>query len=279
MTVATQHSLELREQLRHHGGQKGWMVLLGPLPLGEELAWIQVVAAADRPVLVILPGFEQQQGEELRLQLHEHGVKGVTLCSELLGAEAGEVCWYRYNDSRQNGTTPPELLQTIWPNLLLESLELRPQRTLAEVLDQWFAAQGQPPEPEGLLWLHAAMATEVLAGAGVWLPLLAAVLVAGTGDNPTALRALLEPACFCAEEVGPQLQLWQKDPLLVLQTERDGLLAQQEALQQAQMALTSERDQLTAERDGLQVRLDQISTELDEILALLDQVSTPSEND
>ena len=65
MTVASRPSLGLREQMDRHGAQAGWMVLVGPLPPGEELVWIQAVAAADRPVLVVLPGMEPQEGEEL----------------------------------------------------------------------------------------------------------------------------------------------------------------------------------------------------------------------
>ena len=295
MIAASQPGIELLKSLQLLAPHAGWVVLVGPLPAGEEQAWIQAVAEEGRQVLVILPGLDAEQGQALRQQLPEQVLVGVTFCCELLGAEPGEVCWYRYNDRRHNGTTSPELLQTNWPNLRLESLELRPQRTLAEVLDQWMADEAQPLEAEGSLWLPAASASDVLAGAGSWLSSLSAIAVAGSMDASHPLAARLEPACFRAEDVGPQLQLWRRDPLLVLHAEREelriqmqtlegekstlqaeceGVIAEREGLRIQMQALNSERASLQAERNALQEQRDALQTERDGLQVERDDLSS-----
>ena len=121
----------------------------------------------------------------------------------------------------------------------------------------------------------------MLAGAGAFLPSLAAVLVADALGESDALTALLEPVCFRAEVSGPQLQRWQRDPLLLLQAERNLLRGQVQTLEEEKAALTAERDGLTTEREGLrgqvqtlEDRMALINSELDEILALIEQVTT-----
>ena len=265
MTVASRPSLGLREQMDRHGAQAGWMVLVGPLPPGEELVWIQAVAAADRPVLVVLPGMEPQEGEELRQQLQEHGVEGVTICSELLGAEPAEVCWYRYNDNRQNGSTPPELLQALWPNLKLESLELRPTRRLDGVLSAWLEQAGPDAQAPGLLWSPATEASAVLGGAGAFLERLEAIWLKGSA-HPDGLDAevlaLLEDSCHRLIGESSGHQMWQLDRQRLLERQVVLLTQQREELQgqlNAQSAQTAEQSQ---QREVLQARVEELQGQL-----------------
>lgn len=61
--------------------------------------------------------------EELNLEMQEQGAGGAKICSELLGADNRKV-----DNARHNVTTPQELLEAVWLNLKLESLELHPTR-------------------------------------------------------------------------------------------------------------------------------------------------------
>ena len=263
MTVATGPSLQLREQLQQHAARAGWLVLVGPLPAGEELAWIQAAAQAGLPVLAMLQGYEH--GEELKLELQEQGTGGVTLCSELLGAESGEVCWYRYNDGRHNGTTPPELLQAVWPNLKLESLELRSTRLLDGVLSVWLEQVGADAQAPGLLWLPATEASAVLGGAGAFLERLEAIWLEGS-EHPDGLDAevlaLLQASCHRLESGGAHHQLWQLDQQRLLERQVVLLTQQREELQgqlNAQSAQTAEQSQ---QREVLQAKVEELQGQL-----------------
>ena len=245
------------------------------------------------PVLLVVPAETSLDG--LGTQWPER----VTACVELLGADPGEVCWYHYNDSRYHGLQSPEELQPQRPNLRLQSLELRPVRTLAQVCERWAESEGAVHEGAGLLWLlEPNNAATTLAGAGAWLNALETIHVAGTLPEPAQLTALLDGACFRPTASEPSLHQWQRDPLRVLQNtcdaliaERDGVLAQNHdltqqhhALQQSQAQLSAERDSLIAERDALRAAHDElgktvaaredqfqrINQELDEILRLID---------
>lgn len=267
MTVATGPSLE---QLQQHAAQAGWLVLVGPLPAGEELAWIQAAAQAGVPLLAMPQGYEQ--GEELRQELQEQGTGGVTLCSELLAAESGEVCWYRYNDARHDGTTPPELLQALWPNLKLESLELRPTQRLDGVLGAWIEQVGADAQAPGLLWLPAREAFAVLSGAGAFLERLEAIWLEGSA-HPDGLDAevlaLLEGSCHHLTIDGAKHQLWQLDRQRLLERQVVLLTQQREVLQgrvdelegqlSAQRAQTAEQSQ---QREVLQGRVQELEGQL-----------------
>ncbi|WP_411869765.1 hypothetical protein [Vulcanococcus limneticus] len=270
MTVATGHVLELHDQLRHHAAPVGWVVLVGPLPAGQELGWIQAAAQPGVPVLAILPGLDH--GDELKQQLLEEGVEGVTLCSQVLGAEDGDVCWYRYNDARRDGTTSPERLQVLWPNLRLEGLELRPTRRLDAVLRVWLEQAAADASQPGLLWLPATVAPSVLAGAGAFLERLASIWLEGTSvaaGLDTELVAWLEASCHRLERDGPSRQLWRLDGQRLLERRLLVLTQQYEALQMrceelevqlsAQTAQMAEQDQ---QREALQVRVDELQGQL-----------------
>ncbi|MCX5969540.1 MAG: hypothetical protein NTV57_18290 [Cyanobacteria bacterium] len=273
MATATRHPVQWLEQLQQQASTAAWMVILGPLPTGEEDDWIAAAGRTGVPVLVIEPQLEQ--ANSLREQLNGEGIKTVTVCPELLAATAGDVCWYRYNDARRNGTTPLEVLQPLLPNLRLEGLERRRQRTLAEVLDAWSDSLPQPPNEGGLLWLPAELVQTVLAGCGPWLQRLQVLQVAGEPEDPAGLAERLEALCFRLDSEASDPQLWRLDALRVLQAERDRLVTERDGWIAEREGWITERDGLIAERDGLLSSQRQISTELDQILALLE--ATPGE--
>ena len=263
MTVATGPSLQLLEQLQQHGARAGWLVLVGPLPAGEELAWIQAAAQAGVPVLAMVPGYEQ--GEELKQELQEQGAGAVTLCSELLAAESGEVCWYRYNDARHNGTTPPELLQAVWPNLRLESLELRPTRRLDGVLSVWLEQANADAKAPGLLWLPATEASAVLSGAGAFLVRLEAIWLEGSA-HPDGLDAemlaLLEASCHRLTIDGAQHQMWQLDRQRLLERQVVLLTQEREVLQGQLIAQSAQTAEQSQQREVLQGRVEELQGQL-----------------
>ncbi len=272
MPTATRQPVSWLEQLRQQASTAAWVVLLGPLPAGEEDDWIDAAGHGGVPVLVIVPQLEQ--ADRLQERLHGEGRRTVKVCSELLAAAAGDVCWYRYNDARRNGTTPLEVLQARLPNLRLESQEWRRQCSLAEVLDGWSSSLPQPPGEGGLLWLPAALAEAVLAGCGLWLQRLRVLQVAGEPEDPAGLAERLEALCFRLGSEAIDPQLWRLDALRVLQAERDrlvverqGLAANVAELQQLQATMNSEREGLLAERTGFGAERAGLLAERDRLLA------------
>lgn len=263
----------LHEQAR----SASWVVLVGPLPPGLELEQLAAAARSGVPLLVVEPN--PQRLERLQQDLELGAPLPLTLRSELLAAEEGEQCWYRYNDPRHSGTTPPELLQARLPNLRLESLDLRPALPLSAVLERWRAersAQGQPlPEGNGVLLLPLPEASAVLAGAGPWLEQLAAVFLHGPASEelPAALEAQLAAACLQRETQSPELQLWRGSESLRLQKRLDERTQQRDQLGAERDQLITERDQLTAERNQLAAERDSHIQQLQDLTEQHDNLS------
>ena len=55
MATATRHPVQWLEQLQQQASTAAWMVILGPLPTGEEDDWIAAAGRTGVPVLVIEP--------------------------------------------------------------------------------------------------------------------------------------------------------------------------------------------------------------------------------
>lgn len=285
--------MELTERLRRETAEADWIVLAAQLPVEESLELIAAVHCTGVPILVVEP--DPSRLEHIRQGLEAEGLGAVNLSSQLLASEAGEQCWYRYNDPRQSGTTPPEQLQAHLPNLQLESLELRPTRTLATVLDQWVPqgteSEGRASSGFGLLLVTGGSAASQLAGAGAWLERLNAVLVIDPPAVDTDLVAVLASGALALEASGPSTWLWRRSPLMLLTrqhnhlaaecqqlgAERNSLLAEREQWWVERQQLESERNDLRAEREaltttheqGLQER-EQLITERDHLRAELE---------
>ena len=238
--------------------ESGWVALVGSPSVDD----LQAAMDCAGPVLLVVPEAASLDG--LRTSLGHAWPERVTACVELLGADPGEVCWYRYNDSRYHGLQSPEELQPQRPNLRLQSLELRPVRTLAQVCDRWAESEDTVHEGAGMLWLlEPNNAATTLAGAGAWLNALETIHVAGTLPEPAQLTALLDGACFRPTASEPSLHQWQRDPLRVLQNTCDALIAERDALRAA-------HDELGKTVAAREDQLQRINQELDEILRLID---------
>ena len=247
-----------------------WLVLVAPLPAAQKKALLEAAAASGRPVLLIDPQLEAKAG--LASQLALEAPQTLVACSELLAAEAGEQTWFLYNDRRRNGTAAPDALLLHWPNLRLEGQKLRPTRRLDALLSTWLeqaVADGSQP---GLLWLPATQATQVLAGAGVFLERLATIWLEGEALSDgldTDLVDRLEASCHRLERDGLKHQLWRLDgqrlverELLQVTQQREALQARCEELQvqlSAQAAQTTEQIQ---QREVLRVRVEELEGQL-----------------
>jgi len=231
---------------------------------------LEAAAASGRPVLLIDPQLEAKA--DLASQLALEAPQTLVACSELLAAEAGEQTWFFYNDRRRNGTAAPDALLLHWPNLRLEGQKLRPTRRLDALLSTWLeqaVADGSQP---GLLWLPATQATQVLAGAGVFLERLATIWLEGEAlsDGLDAeLVDRLEASCHRLEREGANHHLWRLDgqrlverELLQVTQQREALQARCEELQvqlSAQAAQTTEQSQ---QREALRVRVEELEGQL-----------------
>ncbi len=221
-------------------------------------------------VMLVLP--QLWRVERLAEAIEDLNRPGLRLCSELLAAEPGEVCWYRYNDPRCDGTLSPQELQASRPNLRLEALDTRPLHTLDSLRHAWIESDG-PLEGEGVLLLSHAGQLELLAGADLLLNDLAALawlgVEQGSGQEVPG-RSLSErlSARFLAPwpEAEPG-HWWRRDVALEFNAERRSL--------QLQLARTTEQlEQLRAEREALALRQAELQAERDGwLLAQAEQVA------
>jgi len=194
---------------------------------------------------------------------------GLGLCSQLLGAEVEEVCWYRYNDSRQDGRLPPQQLQSRFPNLRLEGLEARPVGRIDALVKGWLAGLG-PDQGRGGLVVRDGELLPILRGATTLLPALSLV---AWWQGPAALAApdleaigeLLEPHALVergAPEAG--ISLWQRDEELFLRNALRQLTDRAEALKAANAVLLEEKGMLEARLEPLEplpAQLEQLAAE------------------
>ena len=250
-----------------------WIIVVGR----PDVVLLEAVLANPSAVLVALP--DDRAIQELE-EAHNGTWPGhVELAAALIGAEAGEVAWFHYNDPRHNGLVGPEALLAAYPNLRLLSVELRPQRSLQDLLAGWEPAQGAG---QGLLVLCDDAALSWLPGAGpslrcverlVWWPSNA------DGEATTAVEGLdtaLQEQWLVATAPG----IWQHDRSLAfratVQAERDALLHEREQwririeqcegrIQELQGLLSAQSSQTleqSQQRDALQKRVEELQGQL-----------------
>ena len=230
------------ELLQADARSAAWLVLVAPLPVAQKKALLEAAADGGRPVLLIDPQLEAEA--DLATQLALEAPPMLVACSELLAAEAGEQTWFLYNDRRWNGTVPPDALLPHWPNLRLEGTELRPARRLDVVLSTLLQQVDADCSQPGLLWLPAKQASQVLAGAGVFLERLATIWLEGAAAKDGLDAELVDrlvASCHRLERDGLKHQLWRLDGQRLV--ERELLLVSQQ-------------------REGLQVRVEELEREL-----------------
>ena len=256
-----------------------WIVLLGT----ADHSLLKVLCSTGAPVLVVEPDESLlDQRAETAAAL---GLEGVVFLEQLVGAQAEEKPWFRYNDSRQNGVLSLSDLKPRYPNLRLEGIEMRQQISLSQLLASWDPAQADG----GLLVLPGHVGAEWLENA---LPSLQKLRLLALGSpvreasaSHSTIEALLRKAWLVRQPLEASqslgMEIWLRDSQLQFQAtvlaERDRLRSQVLALEEEKLSLISERDGVMAEREKfrgqvrkLEDRMAAINRELDEILALME---------
>jgi len=288
-------SFALHKEVLTNLNSAAWMVLVckGGSNIALELARL------DKPLLVVEA--DPDQAEELHRQLAEQTISGLTVYCELLGAEVGTTCWHYYNDSRQNGTTGLEALQSHYPNLRLKSQETRRLQRLDEILTTWEklgkSTGNGPLEGAGAFLAYGVEALPLLQGGGSWLERFSQLVVPApvmeTGCEIEAWSALLKgnslrhSAHVSQSDWGSNWILLKQDRERLLE-ERLQLLVDQisaveavrDDLARNQQALTTQRDGLSqqnhvllAQRDALQAERDELSNKQLELTTQRDGLS------
>jgi len=228
-----------------------WMVLVD-LP---EIPLLETLLAQGLNLLVVLSSPVVLQ----RLVDHFEDTRpaGLGLCSQLLGAEVEEVCWYRYNDSRQDGRLPPQQLQSRFPNLRLDGLEARTVGRLDELVTSWSERLGAD-QGRGGLAVRGGELLPVLRGATSLLPALSQVswwsgVAEEAAPDLLAISELLAPHAL-SHKAAPAagISLWERDEELYLRNALRQMADRVEALESARAALLEERDDLEARLERLE---------------------------
>ena len=268
--LAGDASAILREELR----QAAWIVLVGT---ANRLV-LECLRGLTPPILIVEPdpGLLEERAEVAAA----FGLEGIAFLEQLVGGDAKEASWYRYNDPRLNGVEPLSCLKTRYPNLSLESVEVRQQVSLVQLLQAWEPASVDGgvlvlPEQAGLDWLDGAVPCLRRLRALVWQ----------WGESwPTPLQQQLDAVladCWLVPEIDeglPRLSplVWRRDSALHFQatvlTQRDQLLKQVQLLEDSQVALVVERDGVMSERDALRNQVAVLEGEKASLVAERDEV-------
>ena len=235
------------------------------LDFSEDLDWLVLVdchqtavldALLERGRLVLVVVSSPRLFEELVEYYESTRPAGLGLCCQLLGAAAEEVCWFRYNDCRQDGRLPPQELQPLFPNLRLEALEARSLARLDEVVDRWSDQLDTSAGSGGLVVRQEAL-LPILQGATALLPQLSRLLwwpgeAAPPQAELSAIATLLAPEALVARDsTEPSIRVWERDQRLHLQQALQAATQRIESLQTSSSALAQQHA-------DLQTRLEQL---------------------
>ena len=268
--------------------QASWVVVVGDA--GD--AVLESLCDAHAPILIV-------ESDLAHLETLSHvvtvlGLKDVELIQQLVGGNTVERPWFRYSDPRKDGLLSLPELQSDFPNLQLEGVEMRQQIGLAQLLQEW-----EPAQVDGgvlVLPAHAEPDWLDLARSALSRLLVLAWRIGDViipNDLALALDDVLREAWLVPQDSGCHLPvdftLWLRDEQLQFQAsvllERDSLRCQVQQMELEHRALLAERDDLSQEREDLQrqvrvleTRMAAINLELDGILALLDGESIAPDN-
>jgi len=203
----------------------------------------------------------------LKRELQELGaLDRVLIAAEVLTADYNQpVLWFRFNDSRLNGPWPLDHWQGEYPNLVVQQVEERTGRSLAEVLDVWEKQMPVELGDQQLLMITLVLSQgdvlATLAGCGKWLRHVNSVQFnhpASCFSTQKTMGSWLSQRGFCPPH-GKSL-CWQRDPLYTLRFEleesREKIMQMEEQLsyQAVHILLAKNNSQeVTAERDNLNI--------------------------
>ena len=215
----------------------------------------------------------------LKRELQELGaLDRVLIAAEVLTADYNQpVLWFRFNDSRLNGPWPLDHWQGEYPNLVVQQVEERIGRSLAEVLDVWEKQMPVELGDQQLLMITLVLsqgdALATLAGCGKWLRHVNSVQFnhpASCFSTQKTMGSWLSQRGFCPPH-GKSL-CWQRDPLYTLRFEleesREKIMQMEEQLsyQAVHILLAKNNSQeVTAERDNLNIEKEILLTEKQEL--------------
>jgi uncharacterized coiled-coil DUF342 family protein len=277
----------LHQEVLTNLNSSAWLVLVckGGTNIALELARL------DKRLLVVEA--DPEQAEELHRQLAEQTISGLTVYCELLGPEVGTTCWHYYNDSRQNGTTGLEALQSHYPNLRLQSQGTRRLQRLDKILTTWEKlvknTGNGPLEGAGTLLTYGVEALPLLQGGGNWLERFSQLVVPApdmeTGGEIEMWSGLLTDNCLQPSPHIPQSdggsnwillkqdreRLLEKhlqllvDRISAVEAARNDLSRNQQTLTEERNGLSKQNNVLVVERDGLKADRIAIQAERDEL--------------
>jgi hypothetical protein len=135
------------------------------------------------------------------------------------------LVWYRFNDSRLNGTQDLETWNHTYPNVTIIDQHERQARALHSLLDEWQAKLGGLPQ-YGRIILSQGDYIRALDGLCSWEPRITSVSAVGPSAQEI-WRSRLDPWLtargFLSEHGGA---CWQKDPFSLMLIENQQLKAQ-----------------------------------------------------
>ena len=190
---------------------------------------------------------------------------GLEIETEPLALQPGPICWYAYNDSRLDGTTAPDSLRPIFPNLALWEQTLRIGQTLQQLLAAWWQRSGDPGG-SGVLQVPAAGFEVAVRSAGPLIDRFEQLQVhpGGRASAAPAAEALSGPLqqwlasrCFSpATAEQPPVGVWRRDHFRLLQRRFEQQQAENAHLLEQHQAWLQEREQMQRAFELLHQRLD-----------------------
>ena len=215
----------------------------------------------------------------LKRELQELGaLDRVLIAAEVLTADYNQpVLWFRFNDSRLNGPWPLDHWQGKYPNLVVQQVEERTGRSLAEVLDVWEKQMPVELGDQQLLMITLVLsqgdALATLAGCGKWLRHVNSVQFnhpASCFSTQETMGSWLSQRGFCPPH--GKSRCWQRDPLYTLRFEleesREKIMQMEEQLSYQAVHILLARNnsqEVTAERDNLHIEKEILLTEKHEL--------------
>ena len=251
-----------------------WQVLVGLFEPEE------ITREIDRGApLLVLPNNDRHAETLAQSYRDQSGI--LQLMSEtVLGREDIETNWYRFSDSRYDGTDPLKEVQIFSPNLRLEEIEQRQVMRLDTVIHRW--AEHNPGFSDllcsgaGRLWLQCKLPAPVVAGASrimeglgeiCWTPI--GSLEERHDPKCEAWVQSLEEGLFQPAKRQPLSQhratislIWRQDPMQVALQHQQKMQVQLAQLHEERQELVEKLVEQETANLALEARLVTMKTEL-----------------
>lgn len=239
-----------------------WAVLIGVQDPGLVADW----SASVPRLLVVQPN--PLLAERLLDAWDGQLPSGLEIETEPLALQPGPICWYSYNDSRLDGTTAPDSLRPIFPNLALRGQTLRTGQSLQQLLAAWWQRSGDPGG-SGVLQVPADGFEVAVRSAGQLIDRFERLQVhpGGRSSADPAAEVLSDPLqqwleSFCFSPVTAEhrpVGVWRRDHFRLLQRRFEQQQAENGRLLEQHQAWLQEREQMQRAFELLHQRLDALT--------------------